>query len=56
MQLAVARSIQRLASGQTAVVRFSVGARGFSLFRNAQNGSETHPGSYTIGTEGCMPG
>jgi hypothetical protein len=37
------------------VVRFQVAARGFSLLHSVQTGSEAHPASYQMGTEGLLP-
>jgi hypothetical protein len=37
-------------------VRVPVGARNFSVHHRVQNGSGTHPASYTIWTRGSFPG
>jgi hypothetical protein len=36
--------------------RFPVGAGNFSLHHRVQNGSRTHPASYSVGTRGFFPG
>jgi hypothetical protein len=36
-------------------VRFPAGAGNFSLNHRVQNGSETHPVSYPMGTRGSFP-
>jgi hypothetical protein len=37
-------------------IRFPAGAGNFSLHHRVQNGSGTHPVSYTVGTRGSFPG
>jgi hypothetical protein len=37
-------------------VQFLVGAGNFSLHHHIQNGSETNPASYPMGTRGSVPG
>jgi hypothetical protein len=37
-------------------VRFPTGAGNFSVHHRVQNGSGTHPGSYSVGTGGTFPG
>jgi hypothetical protein len=37
-------------------VRFPAGAGNFSLHHRIQNGSETHPASYPMGTRDSFPG
>jgi hypothetical protein len=37
-------------------VRFPEKAGNFSLHHRVQNGSETHPASYPMGTRGSFPG
>jgi hypothetical protein len=36
-------------------VRFPAGARDSSLLHSVQTGSDAHPDSYTMGTEGSFP-
>jgi hypothetical protein len=37
-------------------VQFLAGAGNFSLHHRVQNGSGSHPASYTMGTRGSFPG
>jgi hypothetical protein len=37
-------------------IRFPAGAGNFPLHHRAQNGSGTHPASYSMGTRGSFPG
>jgi hypothetical protein len=50
--IALGYGLDDLGSG----VRFPVGAGNFSLHYCVQNGSETHPASYPMGTRGSFPG
>jgi hypothetical protein len=46
---------QQRATGWTAGVRFSVGARDFSLLHSVETASGAHPASYLMGTGGLFP-
>jgi hypothetical protein len=41
---------------QSSRVRFTAGARNFSVHHRVQNGSGAHPASYPMGTGGSFPG
>jgi hypothetical protein len=45
-----------IATGWTALVRFPVGAKDFSLLHSVQTGSGAHLTSYPMGTRGPFPG
>jgi hypothetical protein len=42
--------------GRGSRFRFPAGAGNFSLHHRVQNGSETHPASYPMGSRGSFPG
>jgi hypothetical protein len=52
----IAQSVTRRATGWIAGVRFPIGESSFFLLHSVQTGSEAHPASYPMGSEGSFPG